>query len=147
MSPIFGAKKVRSLASLCYTGISEMTFAHDRRGHPLSILTKPHASGFGDDYCKLGDYAWYVKNSDNKTHAVGQKKPNARGLYDMHGKAPDRTRTWADNPASCGNSARLSPLGVFRSGDKPISGVLRGTGLHADCWRWSSAKGHPGNIG
>jgi formylglycine-generating enzyme required for sulfatase activity len=40
--------------------------------------TKPHA---GD----LGSIAWYMKNSDLKTHPIGQKKPNAFGLYDMHG--------------------------------------------------------------
>ena len=39
---------------------------------------------FGDDKSKLGDYAWYIENSDGKTHPVGQKKPNSWGLYDMH---------------------------------------------------------------
>jgi len=28
---------------------------------------------------------WYLENSDNKTHPVGQKIANAWGLYDMHG--------------------------------------------------------------
>ncbi len=40
---------------------------------------------FGDSESKLCDYAWYFKNSDLKTHPVGQKKPNSWGLYDMHG--------------------------------------------------------------
>jgi len=40
---------------------------------------------FGDDESKLGDYGWYVDNSDNKTHPVGQKEHNPWGLYDMHG--------------------------------------------------------------
>lgn len=34
---------------------------------------------------KLGDYAWYEKNSENKPHPVGKKKPNELGLYDMSG--------------------------------------------------------------
>ncbi len=34
---------------------------------------------------KLKEYAWYYSNSDNKTHKVGQKKPNQLGLYDMTG--------------------------------------------------------------
>jgi formylglycine-generating enzyme required for sulfatase activity len=40
---------------------------------------------FGDSKSKLGDYAWYYDNSGDKTHPVGQKKPNPYGLYDMHG--------------------------------------------------------------
>lgn len=40
---------------------------------------------FGDDESELGDYAWYGMNSESRTHPVGQKRPNAWGLYDMHG--------------------------------------------------------------
>ena len=40
---------------------------------------------FGDDDLKLGEYAWYTKNSDNKTHLVGEKGANPWGLYDVHG--------------------------------------------------------------
>jgi formylglycine-generating enzyme required for sulfatase activity/tetratricopeptide (TPR) repeat protein len=40
---------------------------------------------FGDDESELDDYAWYLDNSEGRTHPVGQKKPNQWGLYDMHG--------------------------------------------------------------
>jgi len=44
---------------------------------------------FGNDEKELGDYAWYEENAldiDEKyAHQVGLKKPNAFGLYDMHG--------------------------------------------------------------
>jgi len=44
---------------------------------------------FGDDEKVLGDYAWYNENADDigeeYAHQVGLKKPNAFGLYDMHG--------------------------------------------------------------
>ena len=40
---------------------------------------------FGDDETWLSDYAWYQANSGGATHPVGEKKPNAFGLFDMHG--------------------------------------------------------------
>jgi WD40 repeat protein/formylglycine-generating enzyme required for sulfatase activity len=40
---------------------------------------------FGDDEKALGDYGWYDRNASGYAHQVGEKKPNAFGLYDMHG--------------------------------------------------------------
>ncbi|MBI5722744.1 MAG: formylglycine-generating enzyme family protein [Planctomycetes bacterium] len=43
---------------------------------------------FGDDSDKLGDYAWYFRNTPKpETHPVGQKNPNPWGLYDILGNA------------------------------------------------------------
>jgi formylglycine-generating enzyme required for sulfatase activity len=36
-------------------------------------------------YGDVGAIAWYGENSGKETHAVGQKRPNAWGLYDMLG--------------------------------------------------------------
>ncbi|MCX7045824.1 MAG: SUMF1/EgtB/PvdO family nonheme iron enzyme [Candidatus Sumerlaeota bacterium] len=40
---------------------------------------------FGEDAGDLKTYAWFQDNSQSKPHPVGQRKPNAFGLYDMAG--------------------------------------------------------------
>ncbi len=46
-------------------------------------------AGIEGDYfwgdSKIEDYAWFEDNSGGKTHPVGEKEPNAFGLYDMSG--------------------------------------------------------------
>jgi formylglycine-generating enzyme required for sulfatase activity len=43
------------------------------------------AWSFGDKADSMKDYAWFADNSDDSPQKVGTKKPNAWGLYDMHG--------------------------------------------------------------
>jgi len=76
---------------------------------------------FGDGENMLGNYAWYDLNSGGKTHPVGQKKPNAWGLYDMHGSVSEwcqdnwsgygsgrvyRGGSWEDNAGDCQSAYR-----------------------------------------
>lgn len=49
------------------------------------------AYSFGDDINVLGEYAWFEGNSNEKYQKVGTKKPNAWGLYDMHGNVAEWT--------------------------------------------------------
>ena len=40
---------------------------------------------FGGDKAELGEFAWYDGNAEGKVHAVGTKRANLWGLYDVHG--------------------------------------------------------------
>ncbi|MDR1921074.1 MAG: formylglycine-generating enzyme family protein [Candidatus Adiutrix sp.] len=80
---------------------------------------------FGDDAEALGRYAWYGENSGGTTHPVGQKEPNAWGLYDMHGNVWEWVQDWYDDYSG---SPATDPLGassgssrVFRGGDNAWS--------------------------
>ena len=75
---------------------------------------------FGDDESGLGDYAWFKGNSGSQTHAVGKKKPNAWGLFDMHGNVWEWCSDWYGDYAKAAVTDPQGPSGgsirVFRGG-------------------------------
>ncbi len=87
---------------------------------------------FGDDVSRLSDYAWYDENSGNGTHPVGQKKPNAWGLYDMHGNVWEWCEDWlGDYPSGAVTDPTGPSSGSYR--------VFRGGSWHHDPRRCRSA--------
>ena len=82
------------------------------------------AYSFGNDPAQLKEYAWYKDNSAEKTHAVGQRKPNAWGLYDMHGNVMEWVQDWygpysanavTDPPGAASGTHRMRRGGAWNN--------------------------------
>ena len=79
---------------------------------------------FGDHEASLGEYAWYDTNSGRRTHPVGEKRPNAFGLYDMHGNVWEWCWDWSSK-----DYYKESPVVNPRGSSQAPSQVIRG-----GCW-------------
>jgi sulfatase modifying factor 1 len=70
---------------------------------------------------ELDSYAWNNNNSNRDTHPVGQKRPNALGLYDMTGNVWEWVGDWYDR-SYYSESPRNNPSGPARGGDRVYRG-------------------------
>ncbi|MCY2952382.1 MAG: SUMF1/EgtB/PvdO family nonheme iron enzyme [Planctomycetota bacterium] len=81
----------------------------------------PYDFGSSD---KLRQHAWFAEGADEKTHPVGQKKPNRWGIHDMYGNVSE----WCEDVYSAAyykDSPATDPRGPSSPG-KDVQRVMRG---------------------
>jgi formylglycine-generating enzyme required for sulfatase activity len=92
------------------------------------------AYSFGNEASQLGEYAWCAENSGEKTHPVGQKNPNAWGMYDLHGNVWEWVQDWygkyttdtvTDPQGPSSGSLRVFRGGSWRNGARDCRSAHR----------------------
>ena len=76
--------------------------------------------GAAADETALPDYAWYFDNADMEPHAVGTRKPNAWGLFDMQGNV----REWVHDFYSPTAYKDMAAAGTAKNPTGPKDGKV-----------------------
>ena len=103
-------KKLNQLIGKNYRLPTEAEWEYAARGEGNYIF-----AGSND----LNQVAWYIANSNNRTHPVGQKKKNGFGLYDMGGNVWEWCSDWYGKYTT---AALSNPVGANIGRNRVIRG-------------------------
>ena len=92
------------------------------------------AYSFGKASKSIKSFAWYKNNSEGKLHKGGLKKPNALGIYDMHGNAAE----WVID--------HYNPQGYSNTDNEQVNPVQFGEKLYPRVVRGGSFKDGPARL-
>ena len=98
----------------------------------------------GNSETDLANAGWYLGNSGDKPRPVAQKKPNAFGLYDMHGNVWEWCRDWYDEKFYA-KAKNINPENTTEAKTR----VLRGGSCGAypqDCRAATRVWNRPGHL-
>jgi formylglycine-generating enzyme required for sulfatase activity len=102
--------------------------------------TGPYSGG------TLDEVAWYGENGNSQTHPIGEKKPNAWGLHDMHGNVWEWCSDWYGKSLPGG----IDPKGPDSGSSRVVRGgswldfafncrvALRGNGVDPPSYAYGS---------
>ncbi|HJQ23003.1 MAG TPA: SUMF1/EgtB/PvdO family nonheme iron enzyme [Blastocatellia bacterium] len=145
----FGKGRMPAISITHHAAMEYCRWLSERTGKTYRLATEAEweyacragsktAYAFGDDVKKLGEYAWFADNADAQPHPVGRKKPNAWGLYDMHGNVAEWVLDEYDKDFYATLQARaVNPLRMPT--EKRYPNVVRGGSWDDDAGRLRSA--------
>ncbi len=112
-------KRLNGLTNKKFRFLTEAEWEFAARGGNMSKGYKYSGSD------NLDEVAWYGENSDGAVHAVGTKKPNELGIYDMSGNVFEWCKDWrGDYPYWAVSNPAGPTFGTYR--------VARGGNWHFD---------------
>ena len=137
-------EKLSQMTGKTYRLPTEAEWEYAARGGQQADGTKYAGSS------TIGDVAWYTSNSGSKTHPVGQKQPNALGLYDMSGNVYEWCSDWySSNYYS--SSPSVNPQGPSSGSGRVCRGGSWSYGDAQGCRvsnrAYSAPDGRDGNLG
>lgn len=107
------------------TGIDTFDLPSEARWEYACRAGNGGAYNNGNDLPSLG---WYADNSGNAVHRVGEKSPNAWGLYDMHGNVFELCLDWCQDDLGSASVTEPDVAKTDAYGDGNFYKVARGGG-------------------